>query len=94
MPPQQTSIISNIGRDAARPTPPSTRSVLSALKRIWAAFQEQRRRECLRASLQYLSDRELMDMGLTRGEIDYITAQGAIERVKDNARALWGLGGL
>ena len=92
MPPQQTSIISRIGSDAARPTPPSTRNVLNALKRIWAAFLERRLRESLRASLQDLSDRELMDMGLTRGEIDYITAQRAIDRVKDSTAYLWSRG--
>ena len=81
-------------RDSAGAPAGSTQGVLSLLKRYWRAFQERRQRQSLRATLHDLSDRELMDMGLTRGEIDYITAQGAIERVKDNARALWGLGGL
>jgi hypothetical protein len=44
--------------------------------------------------LQDLSDRELMDIGLTRGEVDYISPEPAIERLRDNARTLWGRGGM
>jgi uncharacterized protein YjiS (DUF1127 family) len=33
--------------------------------------------------LHELSDRELMDIGLTSGEIDYIVAGRAIERLRD-----------
>ena len=59
-------------KDAAGPTAASTRSVLSLLKRYWRAFQERRQRQSLRASLHDLSDRELMDIGVTRDEIDCI----------------------
>ena len=63
----------------------STRNVLGLLKRYWRTFQEQRRRERLGAALSCLNDRELMDIGLTRGEIDYLTPQRAIDRLRDSA---------
>ena len=52
----------------------STRRVSSFFKRYWGAFQERRKRQKLRATLYDLSDRELMDIGTTRGEIDYVAA--------------------
>lgn len=63
----------------AGPPAASTRSVLSLLKRYWRAFQERRQRDRLRVSLHDLSDRELMDIGLTAGDIDYIVAHRAVE---------------
>lgn len=76
--------------DAAGPTATSTQSVLGLLKRYWYAFQERRQRP--RVTLQDLSDRELMDIGLTRGEIDYITPERAIDTLRDRATALWSRG--
>jgi uncharacterized protein YjiS (DUF1127 family) len=49
---------------------PSKRSVSSLLKRCWGAFQEWRDRERMRAILCKLSDRDLMDIGVTRAEIE------------------------
>lgn len=69
----------------AGPPAASTRSVLSLLKRYWRAFQERRQRDRLRVSLHDLSDRELMDIGLTAGDIDYIVAHRALERLRDDA---------
>ena len=79
-------------KDAAGPLAASTRCVLSLLKRYWRALQERRQRQSLRAALPYLSDRELMDIGLTRGEIDYITPQRAIDRLRDSTTYLWSRG--
>jgi uncharacterized protein YjiS (DUF1127 family) len=45
----------------------------------WGAFQERRKRQRLRATLYDLSDRELMDIGTTRGEIDYIALNRSID---------------
>ena len=78
------------GGDAAGPAAASTRSVLGLLRRYWYAFQERRQRP--RVTLQDLSDRELMDIGLTRGEIDYITPERAIDTLRDRATALWSRG--
>jgi uncharacterized protein YjiS (DUF1127 family) len=45
----------------------SQRRDSSALKNFWGAFQEWRKWERLRRDLCNLSDRELMDIGITRG---------------------------
>jgi uncharacterized protein YjiS (DUF1127 family) len=76
-------------KDAAGPPAASTRSVLSLLKGYWRAFQEWRQRLWLRASLHDLSDRELMDIGVTRAEIDCIAAHRAIDRLRDRRTDLW-----
>ncbi|MBR1148871.1 DUF1127 domain-containing protein [Bradyrhizobium sp. AUGA SZCCT0431] len=81
-------------KDAAGPTAASTRNVLGLLKRYWRAFQERRQRQGLRAGLANLSDRDLMDIGLTRGEIDHITPQRAINRIRDSAIYLLNRGGM
>jgi uncharacterized protein YjiS (DUF1127 family) len=76
-------------KDAAGLTAAMMRSVLGLLERYWRAFQDQRHRESLRATLQDLSDRELMDIGVTRAEIDYIAAHRAIDRLRDSTTHLW-----
>ena len=91
MPPQQTTTTAATERDVAiRRLDLSI--VLSVLRQYWRAFQELRPRA--RVTLQDLSDRELMDIGLTRGEIDAIAPERAIERLRDNARSLLGRGGM
>jgi uncharacterized protein YjiS (DUF1127 family) len=44
----------------------------SPLEAYWNAFREWRKRKRLRATLDDLSDRELTDIGIGRGEIDYV----------------------
>jgi uncharacterized protein YjiS (DUF1127 family) len=60
-------------------TAASTWRVSSFFKRYWAAFQERRKRRRLRAALYDLSDSELMDIGTTRGEIDYVSSNRDID---------------
>ena len=60
-------------------TAASTRRVSSFFTRYWAAFQERRERQRLRATLCDLSDRELVDIGTTRGEIDYVASNRSID---------------
>ena len=67
----------------SEPLVASTRRVSSLLGGYWRAFRKWRQRERLRVSLHDLSDRELMDIGLTSSEIDYIDAGRAIERLRD-----------
>ena len=55
------------------------RQVYSPLETYWNAFQEWRKRKRLRATLCDLSDRELMDIGTTRGEIDYVASHRGID---------------
>jgi uncharacterized protein YjiS (DUF1127 family) len=74
--------------DAAEPPATSARSVLSLLKRYWRAFQERRQRQRLRATLRDLSDRELMDIGVTSAEIDYIAARRAFDKLRDGTTDL------
>ena len=57
----------------------STRRVSSFFKTYWGAFQERRKRQRLRATLCDLSDRELMDIGTTRGEIDYVASNRLVD---------------
>ncbi|MEH2549485.1 uncharacterized protein YjiS (DUF1127 family) [Bradyrhizobium sp. AZCC 2262] len=50
------------------------RQVYSPLEAYWNAFQAWRKREKLRTELCRLTDSELADIGITRGEIDYVTS--------------------
>ena len=49
------------------------RQVYSPLETYWNAFQARRKRQRL-ANLCDLSDTELMDIGITRSEIDYLAS--------------------
>ncbi|MBB4361583.1 MULTISPECIES: DUF1127 domain-containing protein [unclassified Bradyrhizobium] len=91
MPPQQTNITAATEVDAAR-RGLDLSIVQSLLRRYWRAFQDWRPRAGV--ALQDLSDRELMDIGLTRGEIDRIAPERAIDRLRDSTRTLWGRGGM
>ena len=54
------------------------RQVYSPLEAYWNAFQAWRKRERLRTELCRLTDSELADIGITRGEIDYVTSNRSI----------------
>ena len=54
------------------------RQVYSPLETYWNAFQEWRKRERRRTELCRLTDNELMDIGITRGEIDYVASSHSI----------------
>jgi uncharacterized protein YjiS (DUF1127 family) len=75
-------------KDAAGPPAASTRSVLGLLRRYWRVFRERSGGP----RLQDLSDRELIDIGLTRGEIDYLTPERTIDRLRDSAADPWSRG--
>ena len=55
------------------------RQYYSPLEAYWDAFREWRKREKLRAQLCRLTDGELMDIGITRGEIEYVATNRAID---------------
>ena len=88
MPPQPTTPASEseagLGRDLTGLTAVSTRNVVSLLKHYWRAFGIWRRRQRSQTALHELSDRELNDIGVTRGEIDHIAPHRAIEALKDS----------
>jgi len=50
------------------------RQVYSPTEAYWNAFQEWHKRRRLLANLCDLSDRELLDIGITRGEIGYVAS--------------------
>jgi uncharacterized protein YjiS (DUF1127 family) len=47
--------------------------------RYWDALQERRKRHRLRINLCNLSDVELMDIGITRGEVDFVVLNLSID---------------
>jgi uncharacterized protein YjiS (DUF1127 family) len=57
----------------------STRLGLTFLKRSWGALLEWRERCRLRAHMYDLSDRDLRDIGIARGEIDYVASNRTID---------------
>ena len=81
-----------LDEDAAGPAAASTRSVFGLIKQAWLALLE--RHQSSRRTLQDLSDRELMDIGLTRGEVDYLSPQRAIDTLRDNTMHLWSRRGM
>jgi uncharacterized protein YjiS (DUF1127 family) len=58
-------------------TSASTRYASSLIWKYWDAFQERCERQKLHAALSNLSDSERMDIGTTRGEIDYVASNRA-----------------
>ena len=52
---------------------------LTALARCVDALLEWRKRRKLRAELDRLSDRELFDIGLARGELDYVASNRTVD---------------
>ncbi|WP_050418855.1 DUF1127 domain-containing protein [Bradyrhizobium tropiciagri] len=56
--------------EASAPTPRAS----GAFKSFWDSIREWRKWERLRADLGSLSDRELMDIGISRGEVDYVAS--------------------
>jgi uncharacterized protein YjiS (DUF1127 family) len=58
--------------------PTARRQVYSPLEKYWDAFQEWCKRERLRARLSRLTERELTDIGITPGEIDYVASKRGI----------------
>jgi uncharacterized protein YjiS (DUF1127 family) len=76
-------------KHSAAPAAASKPGVSGLLARCWHAFQERRRRQSLRASLSSLSDRELMDIGVTPQQIDAIAAHRAIEKIRNSTTYLW-----
>jgi uncharacterized protein YjiS (DUF1127 family) len=57
----------------------SARRFSRFMKGYWDGFQERRKREMLRADLYDLTDWELKDIGIARGEIDYAASNRGID---------------
>ena len=61
-------------------TTDSKRRDFRSLRSCWGAFQEWRQRGRSEDELYNLSDRSLMDIGITRGEIEYAASNGHGDR--------------
>jgi uncharacterized protein YjiS (DUF1127 family) len=83
----QTNLPPEVARDGAGPG--VDRAITSLLKRSWRAFVQWRHQQSLQATLHGLSERELTDIGVTRGEIEYLTRRGTIDTLRDNKAYLW-----
>lgn len=71
-------------KQAAGPPAVAPHDGRSLLLQCWKAFLAWRARRSSAASLHDLNDRQLMDIGLTRGEIDSIDARRAVDRLRDS----------
>jgi uncharacterized protein YjiS (DUF1127 family) len=60
-------------------TTASTRRISTFFKTCWEALQERREYQRLQADLFNLSDGELMDIGIMRGEIDYVASNRSVD---------------
>ena len=60
-------------------TTASTRRAYSFFRSYRMAFQEWRKRQRLRADLSCLNDFELQDIGIARGEIEYVVSNRSID---------------
>ena len=67
------------GATGSRQTAAWTLSASRFFRKYWSAFEERRERQMLRTGLCDLSDRELMDIGTTRGEIEYVASNRGID---------------
>ena len=52
----------------------ATWSIARLLARKWSAFWARRQRASIHAALSDMSNRELQDIGIARGEIDYVAS--------------------
>jgi uncharacterized protein YjiS (DUF1127 family) len=68
--------MSTINETAALRPASAKRQVYSPLEAYWDEFREWCQREKLRVRLGRLTDYELADIGITRGEIDYVVSHG------------------
>jgi uncharacterized protein YjiS (DUF1127 family) len=57
----------------------STQRVSGLFEYCWGAFQEWHKRERLRAEFYSLNNYELMDIGITRGEIEHFAPNSSID---------------
>ena len=62
-----------------RQTAASTWRICSLLKGFRDALRERREREEARAALCALSDRALQDIGISRGDIDYVASNRSVD---------------
>ncbi|XUM20685.1 DUF1127 domain-containing protein [Bradyrhizobium oligotrophicum S58] len=69
-------------KNAAGPPDLTARGLFGLIAAYWLAFQDSRRRRRMRLHLRDLSEAQLVDIGLTQGDLDHIAAHRAIERLR------------
>ncbi|MGJ4885873.1 DUF1127 domain-containing protein [Bradyrhizobium sp. HKCCYLRH3097] len=80
-------------KNAAGPPGISAPGLFGLLARYWLVFQEGRRLRRMRVDLCDLSEAQLVDIGLTQGDLDHIAAHRALERLRfDIANAMMSRG--
>ena len=57
----------------------SARQISGFIRRCWNALQERRKREQVRAALHGLNGRDLHDIGIAHGDIEYVAAHPDID---------------
>jgi uncharacterized protein YjiS (DUF1127 family) len=57
----------------------STRQVPGFIRGCWNAVQDRRKREKVRAALYGLNGRDLKDIGIAHGEIEYVASNPDID---------------
>jgi uncharacterized protein YjiS (DUF1127 family) len=67
---------------------PSQRMLKTVIQQVWSALEKSRERARLREGLYRLSDRELKDIGIYRGEIEHIVVSGDQRPVRQSASGL------
>lgn len=70
---------------AQHAAPGLARRILHMLAVVWRAHQARRERERLRVAWDGLSERELTDIGIARGEIEHLMALRALDQLRDRA---------
>ena len=70
---QDTAMSTIYGATELRPAT-ANRQVYSPFEKYWNAFLEWRKRDRLRSELYRLTDSELADIGVSRGEIDHVAS--------------------
>ena len=68
------SIMAVLGQPTA-----STRQVPAFIRACWNALQERRRRAKVRAALYGLNARDLHDIGIAHGDIEYVVTNADID---------------
>jgi uncharacterized protein YjiS (DUF1127 family) len=67
------------GATGSGQTAVSVRRISSFIRGCWDALQQRRKREKLRADLCDLTDWELKDIGVSRGQIEYLASNGGVD---------------
>ncbi|NPU68918.1 hypothetical protein HL667_28220 [Bradyrhizobium sp. 83012] len=69
-------------KNAAGPPGGAASWLFRGIARSWHAFQDSCRRRRMRLHLRDLSEAQLIDIGLSQGDLDHLAAHRALERLR------------